>query len=481
MTPDPTTAAVPRRAWLTPWRWTLLIGVALPVVIVTGLGLVLWLGEFDGGNAKVLPDGSVLVLEKVTRGNHHRFRYRRPVWPYLFNGPEHALWGSQHGNADESLMLWFTRRAPGTNAHLDLHGFKEAVAIDRDGVTWLDAFPSTDEWTTATKTLGRHQNGRPRKDPSFPYYVAHSELRMFTPRDDGTFDLHLYNRADELAATFVVRMPFGPTPPALVPERLPATKSSGDLALTLTSWSAHEVDHPDSHSPVQPWRNPLRVEVNATPTWQGRATEDWEWSLEMVSDSWGNRSTPGACDLSPLHPWRLTLSAIRRETAPFPPGMMATTTVTMPAKDEIQPVGKVLRIGGVTVELQWVGRGRVEDWGPRRFPLYDAYIGLSPEPPFSKSAILERPKPGAARNVVVDCEASYLALKMTGLNHGERLLLQSEGATGETIHWRLHKLFGTELWVGDAAESQSAVKLKVVLLRHEKFEFVVGESRRVTP
>ncbi len=472
------TSAVPepRTLRISPWVLTILASILLPLGFVGILAVALWFepATLQPDNARVLPDGSILRLEKVTRGTaRHNFDMKFPVWPYIFGQRVRSFQHYAHGNGDERLVLWFTRRDAKSGRYLDFDWWKHSVGTDKNGVAFIDTAAYLEDFSE----YGSSSRGgtRPLKsEPSHPYHIGHSQMRVFRPRDDGTFELKVYNATDVLVATFNVPMPAGPPPVELKPESLPSTKIKGDLALTLKSLVAKESPYEDWNAPLKPFRSPLNLQVDAEILWQGKPTVEWQFGLNQVSDPFGNKSYAWNSDLSPKEPWSVRLQASRKESAKFEPLVTAVVpAMSLPETDKVLMLGQTLKVDGVAIELLFSGRGKIK----HSVSVSSTGEGSSSASmqPFGIPGQVEGKAKGGVCALTVDCKLPFIAMRQpTGLGPNDSLILRGKAASGENIEWRYTcGIWDMQFWFGNASEMQSAMDLTIIVNRGQEFEYVI--------
>ena len=245
-------------------------------------------------------------------------------------------------------------------------------------------------------------------------------------------------------------------------EKLPITKTRGDLSVTLREvwWQYHALQcefEPQSKSA----------------SWKGSHV------TRVLEDATGNRGDR----LSPFEPaWKVIARAYRDDAAPHPPELQTTVKVPILASGTMKSIDKSINVAGVQIRLVCAGgAGAVE---ARNGQLTTAALPAS-------SAGLTRPEfhvtgqdtyqavsttPFLWFELVNLLPEDYVAVQLVGVD-GTRSACQLNGLITAT---QLHQI--AELKPPNGA---TEVEVNLVINRPEKFEFIIapppGAREEVVP
>jgi hypothetical protein len=306
--------------------------LVVSVLMIVLVALVAWITTRSvPEQSQQLADGSWLKLEGATYGKSQSFVHGN-VWQKLLLGAIPKRFLMKQGPSErfthyslqkvggrlisfapenDSLVLWTVHRRVKQGWYQD--NFIRAVVLDESG----------NECDTAK--LHHVDSGK-------GYGVAAWELEAF-PRRGKRVGLRIYHQDDGQwlrVAEFYADNPVKGPHPTWQPEALPATRSDGDLVVTLSDLSVGHL------RPV--WDSMLgfsqtRIAMGVSRSGQGSA--DWEpvsfliedatgnrrddWSFVMFDDRDGDigRIMPGM--FNPYETWKLRIGVARKERAEFLP------------------------------------------------------------------------------------------------------------------------------------------------------------------
>lgn len=307
-----------------------------------------------GLQTRKMPDGTFLSLEQVTYGNRHDFEFQKvqrhgPAWFQVSSVQKrHVHESTPHA----MLVVWLSRRDQ-NGQPLDFEWWSHNVAVDEFGNTFED----DDAGRTA---ISNHsQSGYSGSRPFAPVgpgtyelIVARSALRPF--RHAGhSFKLRVFDTTGAQVAEFDVPDPVTGPFPEWTPENLPATKTDGDLAVTLTSLGSKQHQRDESGRKRQVLQLSPQFEFHQA----GRRAPEWRARRSQLSDALGNVSDTWDVKLSPRESaCKLHVHLARNESGTFAADEQATFgPLTLPGKDVTELVGRKQTLQGVTLELLAVG------------------------------------------------------------------------------------------------------------------------------
>src|SRR5262245_26439297 len=260
------TAAVHHRR-IPPWVLVMLGSLLFCVAFAFFVGIAALVGPgarpaVRGLQERKMPDGTILVLEKVTVGTNHQFEWeRKQSFTDLISGN----WSRKyHANAwapGEAIVVWFSRRDPMTGECLDIDWWLRSAAVtDRDQE--LDDDNAGRNTFSATSSSGNSGSRpfAPEPPTTYELIVGHTAVQPF--RHSGkSFKLRAYNTRNEADAEFDVPHELATTLPVWKPEPLPTTKEAEDLDVTLTSLAVEPNEYVEGSRRRKRWflRPELRV------------------------------------------------------------------------------------------------------------------------------------------------------------------------------------------------------------------------------
>jgi hypothetical protein len=362
-----------------------------------------------------MPDGTILVLEKVTVGSHHQFEWERKQ---SFGEWISGNWASRQTASawmpGEGVVVWFSRRDPVTDTCLDVDWWLRSAAVDEFG-------DEIEDDNAGRNILSAHgSSGLSGSRPFSPeapgrdttMVVAHSGVRQF--RHSGkSFEFRVYNVKDELVATFDI--PHAPTTalPEWKPEPLPATKKADDLEVTVTRVLVHR------HETTTNGRRMLRS--NFWPELRimrdGQSAPDWVAQQTEFEDVFGNRSSQWDGRLSTHESaWKLKIVLWPTDKAPSDPAReWNVPALPLAAAGKADLVRQKNDVDGLGIEFIAVGgRGKVvyTDSAPAGSGNGSSSSGGSfGNAPYN----VETRSAGGTATTTIDCNRPHLLLRTTAV------------------------------------------------------------------
>jgi hypothetical protein len=342
-----------------------------------------------------LPDGSVLRLEAITRGPTHEFK-EGPYWQRLlarlpvpslqkFAGdPIQKIEGSP-----DSLVFWASRSGSSPFPE-DLYA---EVTNGRDCSYRTYAFNTAVPWSHWCE--GVMADVVPRRGPNIG-------LRFFRFTGAG----HRIPVAD-----LMTRNPWPGPYPVWQPERLPATKRDGDLAVTLTSLVTR-VTGPGKPKGTRAAGEPIWTEAHLHCTWKGRLATDWETVKVTLRDPTGNQLDPEGTSADPdehgpvthflpdfyaFEPcfcshepvWKLRLELANAGTASIDPAdLWAVHALPLPPPGVFHPLAAEFSRFGATVRLSGIAGPGASTPGGGHDPSNGVTVHLHCTPPLQEQQLL---------------------------------------------------------------------------------------------
>ena len=291
-----------------------------------------------------MPDGTILALNAVTYGTHHRMEVlvaRQHFDP--FESPWRRRSLDAHTSRD-GIVIWLSRRDPRNNRYLDFDWWSHCEVKDSFGQT------ITDKDARRHTVSNRGHSGTGGHRPLAPdtsshtgsnrVLVVHSELPQF--RSGAMATLDVFNADGDKVASLPMSNPTPQPTAEWEPESLPATKptkkeSDGELEVVLNS--VRSVLHKSKRNGEEFER--ARFEARFEARIDGTRSNDWSVYLRSVEDVLGNEGQTWDMKLSLHEPaWRLNVAAHRRDTAEFAASeIMKLDPITLqkPGKIDLKP------------------------------------------------------------------------------------------------------------------------------------------------
>ncbi len=340
----------PTKRQLNPWLLVFGAGFGFMVLVVVGLSLLALLAPKHSlrANEVVMPDGKVLRIEGITWGKTHRLDYE-----YSPSG-SWEFWNRRtnpitHGVGQDQLMVWMTCHDAQSGRSLDFDWWSGSVVPDPLGQEINDA--NSLFWQFGARGSSGNSGGeRPfRADrTSYDNWIVGSCFPAFRT-EKGRFKLQVKNVSGEIVATFELTHPSPPPVQTWQAEELPATKSVGDVSVTLKRLHPNFNWHTSNGVARKYWY----FSPEATVSENGQPSNDWYASLLDLSDPLGNPLHYSGQLSSMREPvWKVRLVATRIQTSKFTAAeTWKPADLPLPAKDTAVPLTDSQTIDGVTVTL----------------------------------------------------------------------------------------------------------------------------------
>ena len=423
------------------------------------------------------PDGATLSLENVTFGKSHQL----PVTlsssgSSLFEGS--TTRACTANTANDSIVLWFSRREAQTGRALGFNWWSHSVALDEHGCEIEDDEPGMSAFsrnsamnTSGSRPLQKVRNGE------YDMVIAHSAVRPF--RHSGpTFKLRLFDTNGNAVAEFNVP---DPSPsrgqyPTWTPEPLPATKSVGDLAVTLNKLTAKKVERSSSFGKSESYQLSPAFEL----TENGEPAENWTRQTIRFFDAAGNSASPLDCRLCPRESaWKMQLRAFRDEHAQFDESEMWTApSIALPTNGATTRLNVSHAVQGVKIELSAVGdRGTTShsDLEPARGNSSTGTSGGVGAGEKRWSYSIQTKSQQGSSTTTVTCDLPHIVVKLTGMTdeHFAPDLRAKDDQGRDVKAYSAAKVGGLDLWFLEAAPDAKSLDLTFVVQKGRTFEVFV--------
>lgn len=292
-----------------------------------------------------LPDGSIVVLERVALGKSSASQNRglsfntfRNIIASLLSRPTFRL-SAKEG----SLVFWISNRDSESSAYLDFDWLSRAVVVDEHGCQ----FESTNHRVEADRWSGGGQSF-PNAPPGSKYILASGEFETF-PRRSAELILRIYDRKNNVVAELPFRNPVKGPFPEWTSDTLPSSNSVDNITITLMAATNRvEVITKDG----------FQVEkLSLIPRFQiydnGISTDSWVPSQTRIEDATGNKTTATGYSLCTNEPaWKMETSFYREISSQFNSNEQWTLqSVPIPVAGDAKVLDFTNVIQGVEIRL----------------------------------------------------------------------------------------------------------------------------------
>lgn len=473
-TSDPGQHSVPvEKRPLNPWLLVFLsVGMFLTLVIV-GLPLLALLAPKQSlrANEFVMSDGKVLRIEGVTWGKNHRLDFEySPTGPWGF-------WDRRrqpitHGQGVDQLVVWMTCHDAKSGRSLDFDWWSGSVAIDLHGDENPDHSASL--WQMGARGTSGGSGSRPFRADRTGYdtWLVFSSFPAFRT-DQGRFKLQVKNLAGEVVATVDLKHPSPPAIQSWQAEELPATKTSGDVAVTLNRLRAN-YHWNMSNGVKQKW---WYYSPEATVRVDGQPAADWSVSLLETADPLGNQQHYGQ-SLSIREPaWKVRLAACRAQTSTFSAAeTWNLPDLALPDKDTAPPRSDTKTIDGVSVTLvALAGRGKTTySIATASLAHYGNFNSSSGGSAFGTSTKIESKRNGSTATSTVEADWPHLTLDAVGLSPLHRLYVLAKDDQGRSVPTQQsYHYAGLQSYFFKTEPDAKSLTLSIIVHKGREFEFFV--------
>lgn len=421
--------------------WLILGALGLFVVLILVAGASsLWrpapVFDVPGAQTVVLDDGTQLFA-LVTYGDGHGWAAEMPETdPFrrMFQ-PTHSVHDSR-GTGEEAYVIWLTGIHPATGAVSDLTWWGYSSVVDQYGDEVRDDELRKQLWNFHPSGRSSSSSGGDTRRPLEPFqespsvYVVNSRLRPFHT-DQANFTLRLHGRDGSVVASFQLPVRHAVPSTKWVPEPLPATKSQGDLAVTLNRVQFERSEHQDDDE-----QRGIRVTPRFEATWKGEPSTHWD-SWSEVYDSLGNRDDSYNVYLSTrANAWKLKLRICRGEGAVFDPTeQWQAADFPIPMQDQHKLIGNHGSVQGASISIMAIGgKGSVSHGLPAAVRDFG---GFSSSGSFQAGGKymdyhVKLNRQGNAADLEVESEAVHMAVE-SNLGANQRLFVRAVDDQGRTV------------------------------------------------
>ena len=434
-----------------------------------------------------MPDGTLLMLERVTYGTAHQFDFDIKGQHGGFFGPvSHTRREVCTRQTQKDMaVVWLTRWHPATGEALDFDWWLRCAVVDEHGCEIAGTDRRRNAYDSCFGSSSSSHGGTgtfsPLSGGSYQMIVAHFALPACR-HSGNTFKLRVYDTAHVKVAEFDVPdpNPSGGSYPEWEPEEFPITKSDGDVSLTFTGLTARSSEQNLTTNGITLTQTRVRLNTQFQTIQGGQATNDWSVRSFRLFDALGNESSVWDCRLCPKESaWGLQVKMWRNDKAPFDVSeVWPLPKIPVPEKQRIQYVNQTESCQGVALELVAVGGGGKV-----------TYIGLpaghrggyrtSGSTYFTQG----RDRKGVRYEIdlkddrtTVESDAPHLFVRVSGLTSDQRLSLRLKDEKSTELQMGSGPqsiTAGLYLWFIDLPEDATALNGELIVHKCRTFKFQV--------
>lgn len=460
---------------MNPWLLVFGAGFGFMVLVVVGLSLLALLAPKHSlrANEVVMPDGKVLRIEGITWGKTHRLDYEYSPsgsWEFWNRRTTPVM----HGTGQDHLMVWMTCHDARSGRSLDFDWWSGSVVPDPLGQEISDFNPMFWQFGKhGSSSSGGGERPYHADRTSYDNWLVGSFFPAFRT-EKGRFKLQVKNTSGEIVATFELTHPSPSAVQTWQAEELPATKSVGDVSVTLKRLHPNFNWHTSNGVARKYWY----FTPEATVSENGQLTNDWYASLLDMSDPLGNPLHYGG-HLSSMHEpvWKVRLVATRIQTSKFTAAeTWKPSDFPLPAKDTAVPLTDSQTIDGVTVTLiALAGPGKtsysIETPSIARYGNFSSSSGGSA---FNSPTKVESKRSGSTATSTVEAVWPHLTLQPTGLSSLHRLYLLAKDDQGREVPTQQTYQYGElQSFFFKTEPDAKSLTLSVIIHKGHEFEFFI--------
>lgn len=455
-------------------RWFLFRLLLITVLIIAGSTLLIVLRQQWARRSDVfltLPNGTVLTLRAISVGTSHSAQIpyameRRLLGradKYVDNlttqAPRLVLWlGNEDSSGQPLEMKWFRRATivvsdsesvPARNYHL--------IRRDRRG----GSSSSTDDGGFSdAEALGS----------SNPCSLSLVRLELPLIRPTGpSLALRVEDGTDTILGTLEVPAHTLTFPaPTWVPDTLPATRSDGNLEVTLNSVTAARLD-----------RGAWQIKPELSLRHDGEPSDSWI-SRFQLSDELGNTSAAWSCNLSRREPaWKLNVTLEQRPDGKLRPEdhrRLPARAVSPPG--QLTRLSETYRVNGIDVSL--IGWGGT---GPQEFqlPQSTARITTGEYRPGQGSSGMSTSCRGNTCDIELISGHPFLATSIV-MTDDTSIQIVFRGSEGNILpHRGMSSQGPIQFWFFEPEQVTSPVEIEIIVQKFRHAEFLISPPEPTTP
>lgn len=458
---------------LNPWLLVCGTGCGFMVLVVVGLSALAMLAPKQSLRANEFPmaDGKVLRIEAVTWGRNHRLDFE-----YSSSGPW-AFWDRRrmpitHGTGYDQLIVWMSCHDGRSGRALDFDWWGSSVAVDANGEEIGDRDPHHRQMGLRGSSFSGGARPFRADRGAYDTWLVSSAFPAFRT-NTGRFELRVKNLAGEVVATVPLTHPSPPVIQSWTAEELPATKSNGDVAVTLQRLNAHLSMLINNGVEMMWWYYSPQGTVSVN----GQPAPDWFVNLLDVTDPLGNQQNYGHALSRREAAWKVRVGAFRGQSSKFPAAeTWLFPDLPLPEKETASPRTETQTIDGVTVTLvALAGPGKTSyALSTPSLARYGNHSSNSGGSAFGSSTKIESKLAGSTATSTVEANWPHLTLESNGLTQLHRLYLLAKDDQGRDVPTQLsHNYAELQTFFFKTEPDAKSLTLSIIVHKGHEFEFFV--------
>jgi hypothetical protein len=457
--------------------WVLVIGGAFffCLVLALVLGAIHLLRPAGrpmarGLQERTMPDGTILVLEKVTLGTSHNFEWQRKQsfsdWIKGVGMPRHTATAGAPGQA---IVVWLSRREAGSDKCLDFDWWLRCAAVDDGGNEIEDDNAGRNSFSGGGSSgLSGSRPFSPLAPGAYELIIVHSALLPFR-HSGNSFKLRVYDTNDKVVAEFDVPHSSPAGLPVWRADPLPATKKVDEFDVTLTELSVYPTETTEGTRKVTRYSINPALKI----TRDGRPTEELGTREVTFEDPLGNTSYSWNPKLSRGEPaWKLKIKLWPGDkVSPDPAHEMRLDHVALAEPKTANLIRTKRAIDGATVEVVAVG-------GTDKVVYTDTAAagnaGMSWE---GSDFRVEVKSDRGTTTTTVDSKRPHLLARVTGLDPDQRLAVRVFDDEGRALPTQQIQVSDQTVVFFQPAADAKTIDADFIVERAKKVEFFVKPPR----
>lgn len=456
--------------------WLLVCGTSFGLIVLVAMCMLL-LAFFAPprklrDNERQLPDGSVLRIEGVTFGTTHRLKFEpesSAPWAFWKQRPTPI----QYGTGKTELIVWMTRRDARTGRSLDFDWWAHSTAVDVLGADVLDYDAVLWEMRQGNRRANGHERPFRTDQGSFDTWLAQSSFPAFRT-EQNRFKLQVFNTAGKIVATFDLTHPSPLSAGYWNAEELPATKSNGELAMTLHR--LHPRLHKQTINGVE--RKSWYYWPETTLTENGMPTNQWNAEPFELTDPVGNPwYTPyHNRHFSTREPaWMLRMRAFRPANANFSTAeIWKFVDQPLPAQDKVELRNDEISIADVDLILIALAGAGNTTYALARSPGQGVYSFNSRTWDCDTNTSIEIDEVSSAATVKVESHWPHLVMGTSGETPLHRLYVLAKDDQGRNVPTQVANSHNMLTYYFFKTEPDAkSLTFSIIVHRGHEFEFFV--------
>lgn len=453
-------------------RFLLRLVILLVAIVVVFFGLISVRGKIDSSKyPRVnLPDGTWLVARQVTVGKNHAIDV-----PYQM-GVQFRRWQQSYtqskSTSEDRTVVWLMRENErGERLDLDWLKYVEIETGDARAIRPSQYHRQTIQ-TTSSGGSGTDSSGFSDAKPFGSAAIVdialiHFELPILRPRDQAMM-IRLFDGEQKVIAGLSLPYPKLPDLSGEIwePEALPASRSDGNVTVTLKS-----VEFFEGHN-----QQGVYIRPQLSFTHDGEESTTWG-AVDRLQDLLGNQCYAWNCDLSTAEPaWKLLLTVSQRTDGRFLPEETRKLPLrTLTPDKQLDAVSEAHPVNGATLSI--VGYGGK---GPINFTLPSSNSSF-------KTGTYQQNQYSSGMSTRCNnnkCDVEFTSglpfiITKSGLVQGDLLtqlvirdqdgqILEQRGSSGTE---------GLSFWFFEPKPTSTSIEMEIIVQKQHHVEFLIAPPK----